>query len=1192
MKIKTIGIDKNIEVGDEVKFVLETRDGSNCLIDPYQVVDLKIYFINREFTDSNSSEYRVGFDNPELVAEFKKTKEAICIKSKESVSAATVEEISLFGLQEIDGISLLEGDRVLVKNQSNLVENGIYVVSDSSWSRSDDALKIVCGMYVFVDNGISNIGTGWVVETNNPIVVGTTPVKFIKFANEWFPKSPDKKEEENYRKLEDLKVQIEASKLKSSFYYKDAEVIKKIGGEIDSSGEFFPAWLNPEFVSSNFKSKVISDNILSKAEDSNGVIPGVFVFDWDTSGLREGDYFICWTWRPTIGDSTLSSHIFFNLEGNNKSTSSIPTHRVKPDKYEKLLERYTPEMFKTRLSNTDISPEVLSEFNKAIAKGFMFVENQANSVIDLLDANSTQEKLLPLLSNMFNIALKSGDPALWRRQIKKAIPNFKKKGSIVGLREAFGDSGMKLIKLSRLWQVVPKYTHQEHFVYSGFNEFYLTKNLILDCNFKLWRKNSDESSWTDLTAVCDPSASNHWSLSFVEISENLMTWVGQEELKNGDLIRVQYATGEIPSNEQAKEDYIRSLPLLDDRDERDQEYPLKNWNVHLIEEDDENFEVLIPVRHPFSYPIIWGRIRTEFPYSENLYNMEEYNGSTRDSINPCDIDKSFLDSCGQCASSKFNINIEIEDLSDERIIEAQKIVEEYMPFHAIPNSFNFWGSNNEFVKSSEEKIEAMIMFSQKDTTLSGEGQHIFSRNVYESCQKNSLNSSSSCDFASDLDSVLRNLLASMTALENSSGSVDWLGTIKNNRTVLLSSVELDENDVFNDSFSNLSSGFESLNIDTSISNNSNSFENSNLLEVLGTSTRTYSISSINNSIAVINKSVDSIFTNSLFEYRISNKIADLNIKIDQYEEVLFSDENTDFSITGIITQYDIESGDSSSEPWRLLFEDKEYLIKNILPDGNLLLTEIGPISTISGWRLMRGSNVEKEGFLGSKTINGYGLVEINSPSNITTRDLFKIGDVLYLDVQSVPKTYEIRSFQKDSNKFYIKEYHEGNIGGEDAKVYRRVLDKKIGQFEYDQLILISDENLETKLIIDEDNKKENYILFIKGEYYTISEVEGNTIKLIGPYNNYDTNGISTSFNIYKFSKERLKLSEKQDPPYDIKPNVHKFYSIDRSGGFILSGTEGMSGEVVSSLLNSSEAIDIMSHNERIDFKIEYKGENK
>ena len=64
---------------------------------------------------------------------------------KQSVSVATTENITLTNTQTVDGVAIVAGDRVLVKNQTNPVQNGIWVVVDGgSWTRSSDSCRIKC----------------------------------------------------------------------------------------------------------------------------------------------------------------------------------------------------------------------------------------------------------------------------------------------------------------------------------------------------------------------------------------------------------------------------------------------------------------------------------------------------------------------------------------------------------------------------------------------------------------------------------------------------------------------------------------------------------------------------------------------------------------------------------------------------------------------------------------------------------------------------------------------------------------------------------------------------------------------------------------------------------------------------------------------------------------------------------------
>ena len=103
---------------------------------------------------------------------------------KQSVRVATTESITLSGTQTIDGVSVIAGDRVLVKNQG-AATNGIYTVAAGSWSRSTDAdssAEVTAGMFTFVSEGTANADSGWVLTTNDTITLGTTVLSFAQFS--------------------------------------------------------------------------------------------------------------------------------------------------------------------------------------------------------------------------------------------------------------------------------------------------------------------------------------------------------------------------------------------------------------------------------------------------------------------------------------------------------------------------------------------------------------------------------------------------------------------------------------------------------------------------------------------------------------------------------------------------------------------------------------------------------------------------------------------------------------------------------------------------------------------------------------------------------------------------------------------------------------------------------------------------
>jgi phage-related tail fiber protein len=109
------------------------------------------------------------------------------LDTKASVRVATTADITLDNTTtSIDGVTLSNGDRVLVKDQSTGSENGLYVVNTSgSWSRSTDAdgnSEVTPGMFVFVEEGTSNGDNGYVLTTNGTITLGTTALTFQQFS--------------------------------------------------------------------------------------------------------------------------------------------------------------------------------------------------------------------------------------------------------------------------------------------------------------------------------------------------------------------------------------------------------------------------------------------------------------------------------------------------------------------------------------------------------------------------------------------------------------------------------------------------------------------------------------------------------------------------------------------------------------------------------------------------------------------------------------------------------------------------------------------------------------------------------------------------------------------------------------------------------------------------------------------------
>ncbi|MDN3220335.1 phage tail protein [Pseudomonas nunensis] len=103
------------------------------------------------------------------------------LDSKQSVRVATTANITLAGPQTVDGVAVVAGDRVLVKNQTVAKDNGIYVAAVAVWVRSKDAdvsADVTSGLIVSVEQGTTLADTRWQLITDGAIVLGTTALTF------------------------------------------------------------------------------------------------------------------------------------------------------------------------------------------------------------------------------------------------------------------------------------------------------------------------------------------------------------------------------------------------------------------------------------------------------------------------------------------------------------------------------------------------------------------------------------------------------------------------------------------------------------------------------------------------------------------------------------------------------------------------------------------------------------------------------------------------------------------------------------------------------------------------------------------------------------------------------------------------------------------------------------------------------
>jgi hypothetical protein len=900
-----------------------------------------------------------------------------------------------------------------------------------------------------------------------------------------------------------------------------------------------PAWLDgdPESVLTQ----------ITEDADGNPVV-GLFQVVWTPEFVREGDYFVCWTWEPIIAGASLSSFIRFYLKSNTTLTTTLPTQVTKTGKYERLMDRYLPDMYKNVLSNEDLTPDVVGRLNLAVAEAFTDLEDRANQILSLQDSNALTEALLPYLSNLFSWKLRTHDANLQRRQIKRAVPLYKMKGTLRGLTEALAVSGIILENLTQYWQVVSKSTYQEAFRVENDNDssFTLAKiPLTVDpLNFELSILPADGTDYVSLTSD---------DVNFtVDDGAAFMDWVGSFELNKDDILKVLYKIA--PVTDQSVEDYIRSLPLMDNRSEivmRDENicYPKKNWNVRLIALDDSMFSVICPTRHPYHDPVIFGKVRTEFPYSENIYNMDEYNGSTRDSTNPCDIDKNFIDSCPCCLSSDISLDVELQELTNDRMTECLEIIREFVPFHARLYSVNFNGAVEEFMLPPVEEVTTYMTVNGNDNVI--QGQMVVNRTIQPWTEN-----------------LKREMLATANNL-----ITDHNGFGQNIANILYYPEE----------------NFDSFTMGLQFPDN--------LLEILsGLNAGRYTVTNPNKHVIDIVEDLPNPFNATKFPFRLSNLVYTGSGDIYQDDKFTFSDATVNFAV------YNMALKKNGPSCWKIVIPSGPYAgtyeIYDIQPDGSLVIVNWPTTSSVTGLSYSLytdGSFQELTSIAGKVSVERRGRFE--SADDLINHYQIKVG--YYLSISNVQ--YKITGFMDDS-KLYVSGYTAGTqVGIGTVKIYKRLVDNKIGYINVRGIVLSTTtnyyDNLQVSDQFEDDQHIDNFTILIGTDYYQISSWSNTTngdgryeIVLVGtPLPSWGLTPVSgISFSIVQFLKTSPVEVTKTFPVLV----THSITKVDRRGeSFGTSQVSGMPANLAAAYLNAvnnGQPFEVITQGENISYTIEYK----
>ena len=120
--------------------------------------------------------------NASSTSEYGQKLSSLNLEYSVSCRVATIANITLTGVQTIDGIAVVAGDIVLVKDQSTAANNGIYTVASGSWTRHstlNSSSDYSDNFVVYVSSGITNEKTLWLgaISSTN-FVLGTTNLYF------------------------------------------------------------------------------------------------------------------------------------------------------------------------------------------------------------------------------------------------------------------------------------------------------------------------------------------------------------------------------------------------------------------------------------------------------------------------------------------------------------------------------------------------------------------------------------------------------------------------------------------------------------------------------------------------------------------------------------------------------------------------------------------------------------------------------------------------------------------------------------------------------------------------------------------------------------------------------------------------------------------------------------------------------
>lgn len=157
----------------------------NHIIDPVDAHDASAISYDNASSGLSATEVQAAIDEVKVIAD--SSSAGLIQKDPARVASTADIDLSTGGLLTIDTVTVSAGDRVLVKDQTDPTENGIYDAAVGSWTRSSDfdgtpSNEVQGGNLVYVNEGSVNIATSFRLQGNGELTVGVDALNFLIYS--------------------------------------------------------------------------------------------------------------------------------------------------------------------------------------------------------------------------------------------------------------------------------------------------------------------------------------------------------------------------------------------------------------------------------------------------------------------------------------------------------------------------------------------------------------------------------------------------------------------------------------------------------------------------------------------------------------------------------------------------------------------------------------------------------------------------------------------------------------------------------------------------------------------------------------------------------------------------------------------------------------------------------------------------